>query len=189
MAPQRLFGTHRAPHQFAAAVRAMSVQSRRHAVPAKVHSNEQINASGESGGRSLSQHSQFGRNSSINFSSGERLYQRRRAKARYVYIMPRSVRREFPCAVIAFSEVAFPGCIPGTRITLRHASSRFSKSDSRARPLQRHMVSDNLLRGKQPCSISASRSGSRAWTWVCPILKVSPLSKASPNIKPWMKPA
>ncbi|AHE45132.1 hypothetical protein KP13_04068 [Klebsiella pneumoniae subsp. pneumoniae Kp13] len=35
VAPQRLFGTHRAPHQFAAAVRAMSVQSRRHAVPAK----------------------------------------------------------------------------------------------------------------------------------------------------------
>lgn len=109
VAPQRLFGTHRAPHQFAAAVRAMSVQSRRHAVPAKVHSNEQINASGESGGRSLSQHSQFGRNSSINFSSGERLYQRRRAKARYVYIMPRSVRREFPCAVIAFSEGRLPG--------------------------------------------------------------------------------
>jgi len=35
MAPERLFGTHRAPHQFAAAVRAMAVKPRRHAVLAK----------------------------------------------------------------------------------------------------------------------------------------------------------
>lgn len=151
VAPQCLFGTHRAPHQFAAAVRAMSVQSRRHAVPAKVHSNEQINASGESGGRSLSQHSQFGRNSSINFSSGERLYQRRRAKARYVYIMPRSVRREFPWAVIAFSEGRLPGLHSRYEDHFAARLFTFLKDLIAARGLlQRHMVSDNLLRGKQP---------------------------------------
>ena len=45
----------------------VSAQSRQ-----KVHSNEQIIASAEAGGRSLSQHSQFGRSASMGISSVSR---------------------------------------------------------------------------------------------------------------------
>ena len=65
--------------------------------------------------------------------------------------MPRSVRREFPCAVIAFSEPRFPGLHSRYEDHFAARLFTFLKDLVAARGLlQRHMVSDNLLRGKQP---------------------------------------
>ncbi len=65
--------------------------------------------------------------------------------------MPRSVRREFPWAVIAFSEGRLPGLHSRYEDHFAARLFTFLKDLVAARGLlQRHMVSDNLLRGKQP---------------------------------------